>query len=609
MTEDSPAVSAQYRSIISGNHIEHDFCRIEQCVASEEAEDCKRSHRPIGKDSTKAKVAFLRQFDHMNFVLGILVLYPVGLFNYLINRCVGRWVKSQRGSNVKAKVWLYRLLWPSIQYDEYFAKFRFMHIGICLIWNAATIWGIIRNAQVNGAAWAWYWIVSWEVIFVQILSTQAQLHARRDKVEDIVDFIGYIFRDLVCEVGLGLSFFGHYVVYVLDRSKVSHFCDYQCRIQRKQANVMFWFPLPSVVCKDARDDHFGGQRHCRVHMTRSFRHVERHVESSDAGYGSLLATVCVVLCTTLFITIISSDSRTMVNALGNAAHLPHVTYYTIIDSSIVPVCLTSSDSEMARLHLSLHLDPMPIVVSGLPTFSMGFNYINSTTLSTALNCSLEQLWYASLVNTTPHSIDFQLQPNHDFLAAIVSTPDVLCSAVSVIQLWSEQRYPQSMLGLQRFQRDRSTHESVDTFDHVVVVLIIVVLTVRLVVLFFNTEPLWDVWSSFDDLSRSVGVWVPDHKAHLLIDFGMVENCLVWFQLRSQLIEVTNVNIITIIPYVAVSLLQFLVSLVWICWYIALGRAPIPGFFFLIRACANALLMLVILYPLYNIWRFSTATLR
>lgn len=436
MTEDSPAVSAQYRSIISGNHIEHDFCRIEQCVASEEAEDCKRSHRPIGKDSTKAKVAFLRQFDHMNFVLGILVLYPVGLFNYLINRCVGRWVKSQRGSNVKAKVWLYRLLWPSIQYDEYFAKFRFMHIGICLIWNAATIWGIIRNAQVNGAAWAWYWIVSWEVIFVQILSTQAQLHARRDKVEDIVDFIGYIFRDLVCEVGLGLSFFGHYVVYVLDRSKVSHFCDYQCRIQRKQSNVMFWFPLPSVVCKDARDDNFGGQRHCRVHMTRSFRHVERHVESSDAGYGSLLATVCVVLCTTLFITIISSDSRTMINALGNAAHLPHVTYYTIIDSSIVPVCLTSSDSEMARLHLSLHLDPMPTVVSGLPTFSMGFNYINSTTLSTALNCSLEQLWYASLVNTTPHSINFQLQPNHDFLAAIVSTPDVLCSAVSEIQLWS-----------------------------------------------------------------------------------------------------------------------------------------------------------------------------
>lgn len=161
-----------------------------------------------------------------------------------------------------------------------------------------------------------------------------------------------------------------------------------------------------------------------------------------------------------------------------------------------------------------------------------------------------------------------------------------------------------MLGLQRFQRDRSTHESVDTFGHVVVVLIIVVLTVRLVVLFFNTEPLWDVWSSFDDLSRSVGVWVPDHKAHLPIDFGMVENCLAWFQLRSQLIEVTNVNIITIIPYVAVSLLQFLVSLVWICWYIALGRAPIPGFFFLIRACANALLMLVIFYPLYNIWKIQ-----
>lgn len=48
----------------------------------------------------------------------------------------------------------------------------------------------------------------------------------------------------------------------------------------------------------------------------------------------------------------------------------------------------------------------------------------------------------------------------------------------------------------------------------------------------------------------------------------------------------------------------MLSLAGVCWYIALGKAPVPGFLLLICLCTNPMPMLVVLLPLYNIWKIQ-----
>lgn len=91
-----------------------------------------------------------------------------------------------------------------------------------------------------------------------------------------------------------------------------------------------------------------------------------------------------------------------------------------------------------------------------------------------------------------------------------------------------------------------------------------------------------------------------------VDFSEVENCIAWYELRKKITEITNVTLRFVFPLLYIALLEFVASIACVCYCAMVGKAPFPGFLYLFCLFANALPMLVVLYPLCNIWSIQYA---
>lgn len=229
----------------------------------------------------------------------------------------------------------------------------------------------------------------------------------------------------------------------------------------------------------------------------------------------------------------------------------------------------------------------------------------------AIHIVVDGLWYATLEDIIANSVELPVLDKQNFIAAMVSFPNLLCPNVSGISMTINQTYSNLNKKLEHLTTSKIGSYRVVWF---LLFYFLISAPALLVNTLLRSTSLcaiamltWDYWDAFDTYtskSKVGGVWIVDRRSLAPIDFSRVENCLAWFDLSKQLIDITSINLRFVFPLLCIALLQFILSLAGICWYVVLGRAPIPGILLLICLCTNLLPMLGMLFPLYKIWKIQ-----
>lgn len=453
-----------------------------------------------------------------------------------------------------------------------------------------------------------YWIYVYELYFAQAMTAQVQLHMKDPKNGTPKSYAFAILSGTyyVSQIGTFCLTWPDIHRYAMYRRDV---------VQPLSLSSSTHFVFPSVTtkttcvesktalcCVDPAKTLLKGQRQFVVTRT-----VSRVV----SGFSNLF------LYMVLLSSISAIDSTLLMYGVGSLVNLPNTSTYSAESIAIMPSCRSNvglfNDNEMARALVGLGLYPQPTKVHGLPFLTLKFYYSDNDTITQAeeIDYSIEEIWYAKLNYEAMNYSILQLQDNQNFIAAIVSFPDLLCSNISRVNMAFDQTYSDSNQKIDDLRNNEDINNSSVWF---IIFYVIVGIPALLINTIFRVASLysvamltWDYWDAFNTYtvkSNIGGVWVVDRKAVQQIDFSRAENCLAWYELRKQLIEITSINLRFVFPLLCIALLQFVLSLGGISWYIILGRAPIPGFLLLLCLCTNPLPMLVVLFPLYKIWKIQ-----
>lgn len=539
------------------------------------------------------------QFSELEFLVYGMLMYPIGLLSLLLNRLfvkrssvddpVNRHVDPGTAGTWCPLRWLLK---HTQKWSQYFENLPWIAVGMCLLFNAAAVMGIIVYQSKNGYAATLYWIYVYQTFFVQSLIVQVQLFT--------LETDRYSTAIVVLSVISGSSFICQSTTFGVDSSYLHNFVpsSRDCT-QSTVADLdsqQFVFLTPNINGnEDAPNTML-----CTVDPKKaSF--------VNPVSSNSYALTILVMVAFAFFITVISVfsiDTVMMIRLFGDQIRLPQMVTYDISHSTSLVSGCSDGDDAMARVLWALQLVPVPTSARGLPEISLQFMIADHTR---TLNVSVEMFWYADLVNSSASSIELQLLENNDFIPFIISFPNTTCNSVPSISLHPTQSYPK-LKGLEKIRARKDSPWMFLCFYFTIAGPAIVVSScLRALFVCLNIAVTWEHWNvfnSFTDSSKPGGFWSTDHMARVQIDFSYVQNALAWYNLRKLLCEMTDINLHTAIPMLQFAVIQFVFALGAVCWYAVSGKAPIPGFAYLVFLCVNPLVVLMFVIPLTLIWRIQ-----
>lgn len=567
-----------------------------RCI-NDERTDTKPMDAQANSNLIQCKLAGYTDFNTMKFVTQVLVLYPVGFALHLADQMSANPVDSKNARNFVDRFIIRTRKLPIFQ------------IGVCWVLNILAIILIYYATYKYGKIMTAYWIFLYELFFVQSVAVQVQQCVTRTRTSC---------TRFVVSALTGISFITHDESFSIMESEILPLVLYRRKHQASAIGTMrFLFSLPSPMINASISA--GQERELEPSVFKSTVDPAKHLFSGPRKpIMDSAKAIFFVIAGISFVTFVigvnamSMIPTTLMGVFDNRLHIPQMTEYHLSWLSVNEACLannsTGNSSEaMARVFVNLHLNPMPSVDGGLPVLRSWFVTTNG---STEVRSSIEQIWGASYVNSWSDAIDLQLLAKHDIIGIVLSLPDIPCRYVPDLSVRYRFIYPTSLEGFDdlRYRNDVPTLWLLLLFYFCIVVpSVIFSIGARacyLCVAIFRT---WDYWKAFDAFTKNgkrKGVWVPDCQAKFRIDFMLVENCQTWFEFRKQLIEITSINMRFVIPLLRIAMVQFVLSMAAICWFVVVGRAPIPGFLLLICLCSNSVTTLLLLYPLHNIWKIQ-----
>lgn len=560
----------------------------------------------VNQERIKTKLALYNDFDAVTFVVQALFFYPFVLLVYMLRPKMSTFVGNDDASSLNT-------IFEAIDDKKtYFEGLPMFQIGICWVLNIFAVILICSYTNPSGIVMTIYWIFVYEVFFIQSVIAQVQFHLAHEQ-SGAAKFAfrtmtGWSTRSLGEKCSITREDILSFVIY---RRSVETFPGgtvkfvFQSPLTSDQnssnGNLDRSLPMSSIV--DPAKVLLAGPR---TPVSRSYRAIIFWIAATG-----LVAFISIVNG-------ISSNPVLLVEAFISSIGDQIIENYEIDDFTINEACHINNESSginssstAGRAFANIVLSNMPFDDDSSLTLNISYFLSNESPI-TYLRFSLEELWGASFINSTPTSVNLRFMAHHDTIGMMLIFPNVSCGSLANVLYDQNGDYPQDTEKLFKFilaWYDRNTFVLV-LFECLILLPSLVAFALQgkhICIAMFHTWDYWDAFNSFTsgDLSES-GVWVTDHQAKLNVDFMQVENCHTWFEFRKLLIEITNINMRFAIPFLRITITQFVLSTAAICWFIAKGSAPFPGFPLSICLCLSSMATLVLLYPLHNIWAIQNS---
>lgn len=507
-------------------------------------------------------------FNQLDFLVRGFLFYPLGLLNLFFKRN-----------------------YPSFSNDNYAKYLRDLpigSIGCCWLWNMVVLGYIVHHQYPYGRDTILYWLYMFEFYFAQAVTAQVQLHDRD------------------CENGG----FGNYAKAILFGAHYENHVQTFCMTQKDYEQLTKCL-RPAPISGSAELEHSLMEK--QLQENHGSPQVTPPLQRQPVASFFMSKVVVIFLQFFILIVLVTSictvDTRLLIGGIGYIFQVPETAPNQAKSITILPACRmnisANTDEEMARAFVGVRLSSEPKTARGLPIMNLTFYVGENDSSSQATALAVDEVWYATIYNISTSSVYLQMLDKQIFFAVKVSFPGLLCSDVAGIKSILLEKSSTSA------EMDNIRLAPYSDWPHVVLFCIFIAFPTIMINSVRRSNSLhsvamvtWDCWDDFNMFTtqsmfgdRVSGSMVP-------IDFSKAENCVMWYKVRQQFVKTTNLHLRVVLPLLFIALLELVWSLTAICWYFVLGKAPIPGFLLFICLSLNPLPMLVVLLPLYNIWKIQ-----